>query len=93
MAFNAFLKIKSTTNPEICGIWNASDVEMEMIDLEIPLKYDTDWIDYVISRVFMDEDYEFPQPVIACIKIFKNLKFKAEFKLGNDWIDIDYSIC
>lgn len=90
---NAFLKINSKTNPEICGFWNASDIEAEMIDLEIPLNHDTDWIDYIISHDFMDEDYEFPQPIIDCIKQFKDSMFKAEFKLGGDWIKLKYSIC
>lgn len=90
---NAYLKIKSTTNPDICGFWTASDVEAEMIDLEIPLKSDTDWFEYVITRDFMDEDYEFPQSVIDCIKLCKNSIFKAAFKLGDDWIEIKYCIC
>lgn len=90
---NAFLKIKSTTNPDICGFWNASDIEAEMIDIEMPIKSDTDWIEYVISRIFMDEDYDFPQPLLDCIKQFKDSMFKAEFKLGNDWIELKYGIC
>lgn len=90
---NAFLKINSRTNPDICGSWAASDIESEMIDIEMPIKRDTDWIDYVISRIFMDEDYEFPQSIIDCIALFKDSMFKAEFKLGNDWIKLEYSIC
>lgn len=90
---NAFLMIKSKTNPDICGFWNASDIEAEMIDIEMPIKCDTDWIDYVITRVFMDEDYEFPKPLLDCIKLSKDSMFKAEFKLGADWIKLEYSIC
>lgn len=89
---NAFLKIKST-NPDLCGFWHASDVEAELIDLEIPLKNDTTWIEYIISRVFMDEDYAFPPALEECIKLFKDSMFKAKFKLGDDLIELNYSIC
>ena len=90
---NVFLKMKSNTNPDLCGFWNASDVEAEMTDLGIPIKNDTSWIEYVITRVFMEECYEFPVEVEDCIKLFKDSKFKAEFKLGDDWIKLEYSIC
>lgn len=72
---------------------DADDFEGEMIDLEIPLKTDTDWIDYIITRDFIDDDYEFPKPLLDSIKLCKKSMFKAEFKLGDDWIELKYSIC
>ena len=61
---DAYLYIESNDS-DICGDWHASDVEDEMIELEIPIDNEWTWLTYVLDHNFEDYDID----VDALVKI------------------------
>ena len=48
------LKITCNTNPDIPGQWNQADVEQEMKELDIEVKSNDEWLEYILDHVFDD---------------------------------------
>ena len=46
------LKITCTTNPDIPGEWNQSEVEQEMKELDMETANDDEWLKYILGHVF-----------------------------------------
>ena len=46
------LKITCTTNPDIPGEWNQSEVEQEMRELDMETANGDEWLEYVLGHVF-----------------------------------------
>ena len=52
------LRIISKNNPDWNGEWYRPNVEDEMTEVEIPIETENSWIDYILSRVFEEEDID-----------------------------------
>lgn len=45
------IKCYCSTNPDVCGAWNADDVKEELKELSIS---GCDWLDYLLDKIFID---------------------------------------
>lgn len=87
---NATLRITSS-NPDLCGEWNREDIEAEMLDIGQVIRKKTSWIDYVVTRVFIDSTEPFPKVIEQCLEQFVDSKFNATFELDGEELTIEYS--
>lgn len=88
--FNPTIFVTSD-NVDIAGSWNQHDVEAEMLDLDIQINNDTDWIDYIMDRNFADCDDAVPAEIITSIKALKNIpSTTVKFFIDGDMVVIDY---
>lgn len=87
---NPVLIIKST-DFDLNGTWNATDVEAEMLDLEIPIKDKNSWLEYVLERDLIDTDLNVDKIVKTLIGggSWNEITLKYEYDGGN-WIKITY---